>query len=102
MAVSRVSLCAERAIEIGGQVLQPDASTAYVEFFLSHAFPVTTVDRTGLHPQVVANSYRTMLHKVFDLNHLMKSYDPAHNLRDRVLGTVVAVMHKQAEHVPQT
>jgi hypothetical protein len=89
---------------------------------------VTTIDGTGIHPQVVANSYRTMLHKVFDLNHLMKEYDPKSNPRDRILGTIVgvefpatpeggwkvqgersaapgiravAVMHKQAELVPQ-
>jgi hypothetical protein len=88
---ARVALCGERAIEIAGQVLRPDASTAYVEFYLSHAFPVVTVDDTALHPQVVANSYRSMLYKVFDLAHLMKKYDPKNNPRDRILGTVVAV-----------
>ena len=125
---ARVALCGEQAIEIGGQVLRADKSSAYVEFFLSHGFPVTTIDGTGIHPQVVANSYRTMLHKVFDLNHLMKGYDPENNPRDRILGTIVgveypptpaggwrvqgersgapgiravAVMHKQAELVPQ-
>jgi len=88
---ARVALCGERAIEIGGQVLRADKSSAYVEFFLSHGFPVTTIDGTGIHPQVVANSYRTMLHKVFDLNHLMKEYDPKSNPRDRILGTIVGV-----------
>jgi len=88
---ARVALCGEQAIEIGGQVLRADKSSAYVEFFLSHGFPVTTIDGTGIHPQVVANSYRTMLHKVFDLNHLMKGYDPENNPRDRILGTIVGV-----------
>ena len=88
---ARVALCGERVIEIGGQRLQADKSSAYVEFFLGHGFPVTTIDGTGIHPQVVANSYRTMLHKVFDLNHLMKEYDPQNNPRDRILGTVVGV-----------
>ena len=88
---ARVALCGEQAIEIGGQVLRADKSSAYVEFFLSHGFPVTTIDGTGIHPQVVANSYRTMLHKVFDLNHLMKEYDPKSNPRDRILGTIVGV-----------
>jgi len=127
-ATARVALCGEQAIEIGGQVLRADKSSAYVEFFLSHGFPVTTIDGTGIHPQVVANSSRTMLHKVFDLNHLMEEYDPKSNPRDRILGTIVgvefpatpeggwkvqgersaapgiravAVMHKQAELVPQ-
>ena len=88
---ARVALCGEQAIEIGGQVLRADKSSAYVEFFLSHGFPVTTIDGTGIHPQVVANSHRTMLHKVFDLNHLMKEYDPKSNPRDRILGTIVGV-----------
>jgi len=88
---ARVALCGDGIIEISGQVLRADKSSAYVEFFLSHGFPVTTIDGTGIHPQVVANSYRTMLHKVFDLNHLMKGYDPENNPRDRILGTIVGV-----------
>ena len=88
--VSRVQLCGEPGIEIGGQILRPDKFTAYIEFFLSHAFPVTTCDGTAIHPQVVANSYRSMLHKVFDFNHMMRAY-PGGGKQDRMLGTIVAV-----------
>jgi hypothetical protein len=89
--VSHIQLCSNRSIECGGQTFRPDKDTAYVEFFLSHAFPVTTCDGTALHPQVVANSYQTMLNKVFDFNHIIKQYDPRHNPVDRNLGTIVAV-----------
>jgi hypothetical protein len=86
-----LKLCSgDRAIEIDGKTLRPDRATALVEFYLSHAFPVTTCDGTGLHPQVVANSYESMLYKVFDLNHLMKKYDPGIK-QDQILGTVIAV-----------
>jgi len=65
----RVRLCSEEAIEIAGQMLVPDQTRAYVEFFMAHAFPVVVAsDGTALHPQVVANSYRSLLHKVFDTN----------------------------------
>jgi hypothetical protein len=37
-ATTRVALCGEQAIEIGGQVLRADKSSAYVEFYLSHGF----------------------------------------------------------------
>lgn len=83
-----VSFCSKRAIEIAGVTLTPDEDNALVEFYLSHAFPVTTSYRTGIHPQVVANSYHSLKHKVFNLAHLMKSYG---NPVDRILGTIVAV-----------
>ena len=96
-----VQLCsaAKNAIEIAGQVFVPDAATAYVEFFLSHAFPVfldnfapgEEPDKTCIHPQTLANSYRSLQGKVLNLAHLMRSYDPKKNPRDRILGTVMAV-----------
>ena len=125
---SRVSFCSEKTIEINGRTFVPDPYNAYVEFFLSHAFPVVTCDNTAIHPQVVANSYHTMRGKVFDLAHIIRSYNPKENARDRVLGTImevefpptpsggwkvqsdtsqapgiraVAVMHKQLEGVKQ-
>jgi hypothetical protein len=95
---TRLSLCGAEGIVIGGQKLMPDARTAYVEMYLSHALPVETSDKTALHPQTVANSYGSMLHKVFDLAHLMKQYteelpanDPNKARRDWILGTIVAV-----------
>ncbi len=125
---ARVSFCSEKAIEINGRTFAPDPYNAYVEFFLSHAFPVVTCDDTAIHPQVVANSYHTMRGKVFDLAHIIRAYNPQENARDRVLGTImevefpappsggwkvqadkpkapgiraVAVMHKQLEGVKQ-
>ena len=90
LEASSVKLCSDKAIEIMGQTFRPDQDTAYVEFFLSHAFPVTTCDGTGIHPQVVANSYRTLLNKVFDFEHQIASYDKS-IAQDRALGTIVGV-----------
>lgn len=125
---ARVSFCSEKTIEINGRTFAPDPYNAYIEFFLSHAFPVVTCDNTAIHPQVVANSYHTMRGKVFDLAHIIRAYNPQENARDRVLGTImevefpetpaggwkvqadktkapgiraVAVMHKQLEGVKQ-
>lgn len=126
-AVTRASMVGQ-SVEIDGRTFTPDGDSAYIEFRLSHAFPVVITDRTALHPQVVANSYRSLCGKVFNLAHLMKAYDPKHNQRDRILGTImacefpppppggwqvqsdperapgiraVAVLHKHAEWVPQ-
>ncbi|HEV2330566.1 MAG TPA: hypothetical protein VGY56_17435 [Verrucomicrobiae bacterium] len=93
---SRVSFCSEKAIEINGQTFVADPYNAYVEFFLSHAFPVVTCDNTAIHPQVVANSYHTMRGKVFDLAHIIRSYNPREYPRDRVLGTIMEVEFPQA------
>ena len=86
-------------ITIGGETYVPDAATAYVEFHLSHAFPVyldnclagDVPDKTCIHPQTVANSYQSLKGKVLNLAHLMRSYDPQLTPRDRILGTVMAV-----------
>ncbi|MDE2101794.1 MAG: hypothetical protein KGL39_31395 [Patescibacteria group bacterium] len=87
-----VSLCAKKnSITIDGQTFTPDPDTAYIEFVVGHAFPVVTKYGTGIHPQVVANSHRSMLNKVFNLAHIMRKYDPNNNPRDRILGSIVAV-----------
>jgi len=86
-------------ITIAGETFVPDAATAYVEFFLSHAFPVyldvaepgAEPYRTTIHPQTVANSYRSLRGKVMNFAHIMRSYDPEKNVRDRMFGTVMAV-----------
>ena len=84
------------AVTCAGQKFEPDDTKAYVEFYLSHGFPVVTSDRTAIHPQVVANSYGSLLHQVFNLGHMMKAYDPENNARDRILGSVVVVEFPEA------
>lgn len=84
-------LAAPREIRINGQSLVPDKYTAFVEFHLAHGFPVTTVDGFALHPQVVANSYRSLLWKPFDFAHMIRSYDPESIARDRIVGCIVGV-----------
>lgn len=95
LKTKRVSFCSASSevqkIEIAGQVLIPNEDTAYVEFYLSHALPVVNAYKSAVHPRVVANSYQTLNHKVFNLAHLIRSYDPENNPVDRILGTVVAV-----------
>ena len=99
-----VQLCssadaAVSGITIAGETFVPDAATAYVEFYLSHAFPVyldvaepgQAPDRTTIHPATVANSYRSLRGKVFNFAHLMRNYDPQRNFRDHIFGTVMAV-----------
>jgi hypothetical protein len=88
---TQVHFCGENAIAIAGQTLVPDSSKAYVEFRISHAFPVVTTDKTALHPNVVAKSFESMRHQVFNLGHLMKAYNSEEITRDRILGSVVAV-----------
>jgi len=89
-----VSLCAN-AIDIAGQRLMPDPSKAYAEFSIAHAWPVVTAWGTAMHPGTVANSWPSMLHQVFNLAHLMKSYDTSKEKneipRDHILGSIVAV-----------
>ncbi len=98
---TKVSLCGvdAKGIEIAGRVFVPDAATAYVEFYMAHCFPVfldnaapkEKPDRTTLHPAVMARSHQSLVGKPMNMCHLVKSYDPKKILRDRILGTVMAV-----------
>jgi hypothetical protein len=93
MAAQAVTWCGTtgKEISIAGRTFRPDEDSAYVDFRLGHAFPVTTLYKSGIHPQVVANSYASLANKVFNLGHVMRQYDPKNNPRDLILGTVVAV-----------
>ena len=98
---TKVSLCGvdAKGIEIAGRVFVPDAATAYLEFYMAHCFPVfldkaapkEKPDRTTLHPAVMARSHQSLVGKPMNMCHLMKAYDPKKILRDRILGTVMAV-----------
>lgn len=86
-----LQFCAKKSIMIAGRTLTPDPDNSYVEFYVSHGLPVILpTDKTGIHPQVVANSFRSLENKVFNLSHLMKKYSPETKY-DRILGTVIAV-----------
>ena len=67
-----VSLCAN-AIDIAGVQLVPDGTKAYLDYTIAHTWPAITAYGTALHPGTVANSYRSMLHQVFNKARLMKA-----------------------------
>ena len=123
-----MSLCAN-AIDIAGVQLVPDGTKAYLDYTIAHTWPAITAYGTALHPGTVANSYRSMLHQVFNKAHLMKGHDTSKEKdqipRDHILGSIVgvefpnepgygwrlgkdsphiravAVVHKAAEGVPK-
>jgi len=73
--------------------LRPDASKAYVGFEICRALPSIAGPESsgryfGIHPQVIANSYQSLLHQQTNLGHLLKAYGAT---RDRIVGTVVGV-----------
>lgn len=73
--------------------LKPDDFKAYVRFRIATAFPNVIGPEMhgrhfGFHPQVLANSYRTLLHQQINLGHLLKAYGA---YRDRIIGGAVGV-----------
>lgn len=90
-------LCGENTIEIGGQTLRPDAAKGYVEFLISHSFPVVTAHGFSLHAGTIANSSASMLHTVLNLGHLMRFYDKENIPRDRILGAIVGLEYLRAD-----
>lgn len=81
----------DQEVVLNGRRWVPDDATAYVQFRLAHSLPSVTTYGTSLHPGTVANSYRTMLHKVFNFGHQMRAYDPEKIPRDRILGSIIDV-----------
>jgi hypothetical protein len=73
--------------------LTPDDSKAYVTFDICKAFPNVIGPEMsgayfGFHPQVLANSFRGLLHQQINLNHALKAYGSP---RDRIVGCAVGV-----------
>ena len=75
------------------EIFQPDGFKGYFPFTVATGFPSgRTAYGIGIHPQTVANHYRTLLHQHSDSDHKMKFNDPANpNAEDKILGAIVAV-----------
>lgn len=86
-----LSLCGEDGLRFGNETFVPDATKGYFQFQLSHAFPVHTVYQTGLHPSVIARSYRSLLHQNLNREHQIASYSDDKDVRDKMIGCIVAV-----------
>ena len=89
-------------LEIAGQKLRPDDTKGYIEFRISHPWPVVTAYQTCMHPATVANSFASMHHQVFNLDHRMRAYDKSKERdeipRDFILGSIVGVEFPQAPY----
>ena len=73
--------------------VKPDNFKAYLEYEICTSLPNIIGPEMhgrviGYHPQVLANSYRSLLHQQNNLGHSMKVYGAT---RDRIVGTVVGV-----------
>jgi len=73
--------------------LKPDDYKGYFRFRIATAFPSVIGPEMhgrvfGFHPQVLANSYRSLLHQQTNLGHMLKAYGA---YRDRIIGSVVGV-----------
>lgn len=73
--------------------VMPDNYKAYVEYEICTSLPNIIGPEMhgrviGYHPQVLANSYRSLLHQQNNIGHSMKVYGAT---RDRIVGTVVGV-----------
>lgn len=73
--------------------LKADDYKGYIRFRIATAFPAVIGPEMhgryfGFHPQVLVNSYRSLLHQQTNLDHLLKFYGA---YRDRIIGSVVGV-----------
>jgi hypothetical protein len=78
-----LALC-EAAITVSGERLTPDESKAYMEGFISHAFPVVTSYGLALHAGTIANSYGSLLHQNFNRDHRVAQYYKGTPAEDKV------------------
>lgn len=73
--------------------LKPDDFKGYFRFRIATAFPAVIGPEMhgryfGFHPQVLVNSYRSLLHQQTNLGHMLKCYGA---YRDRIMGGIVGV-----------
>ena len=73
--------------------LKPDDYKGYFRFRIATSFPAVIGPEMhgryfGFHPQVLANSYKSLLHQQTNLGHMLKAYGA---YRDRIIGSIVGV-----------
>jgi hypothetical protein len=75
------------------EVFTPDATKGYFHFTVATAFPAgRVIYGWGLHPEVVASNYMTLLDQHLDLDHKMAVNDPKNrNAEDKIIGSIAAV-----------
>jgi hypothetical protein len=80
------------------ETFTPDGFKGYFEFTVATAFPTgRVIYGTGLHPQVTANHYMSLLDQHLDVEHKMAENDPKNpNAEDKIIGAVVAVTYPKA------
>jgi hypothetical protein len=90
-----LSTFANNVIEFKGAKYVPDETKGYFTFAISHSFPVSTFYGTALHPNVIAQSYNSMLHQNLNFEHNIRAYHKSKGdknyVEDRVIGSIVAV-----------
>lgn len=80
----------------------PDDYKAYIRFRICTAFPNVIGPEMhgrffGFHPQVLANSYKSLLHQQTNLGHMLKIYGA---YRDRIQGGIVGVSVGNMQRTP--
>lgn len=88
-----ISLCSDEGIEFHGETFVPNATLAFFQFKMSHAFPVATVYGTGLHPSVIAKSFKSLMGQNVNYEHKIQAYRPPEEQDgdDRIIGAIRAV-----------
>lgn len=86
-----ITLCGDDGVEFLGRRYVPDETKAYLIFKMAHAFPVTTMYGTALHPSVTHKSFKSLEHQFLNFEHQIAAYETDRDVRDRVVGSVLAV-----------
>lgn len=77
------------AIDFKGIKYIPDAGKGFMKFTMAHGFPVTTAYGLAMMPQVIANSYKSLLYQAVNYEHKVVSFDKANIPTDWFLGGAV-------------
>ena len=91
-------LCGPEGIELNGEKFVPDETVAYFKFEMAKGFPNFTVNGQTMHPTVISRSYKSLLRKAVDWEHQLATFYPDKDVRDRVIGSVVAVSFPGGEN----
>lgn len=89
-----VTLCREETqppIDFKGRKYEPDKTKGFLKFKMSHAFPVINAYGQALHPNVIAQSFQSLLYQNLNYEHIVVAYDKKSYSSDKFLGTVVDV-----------
>ncbi len=86
-----ISLCGEDGVTFKNRTYTPDATKGFFTFSLCYPFPNVNEHGTGLHPNVISKSFKSLLYQGANRDHAVAAYFKDKQVDDKYVGAIIDV-----------